>query len=215
MRRRNVKNAHERLMAGHEVVIVDPTIHKGKWHQVFNNNNPIYVEIGMGKGDFILGNAVKNPDINYLGIEKFEGVILQAVKKAEELQLSNVKLICMDAEKLEEVFALGEVDKLFLNFSDPWPKSRHAKRRLTHEHFLNVYLKIIKKEAEIEFKTDNKDLFAFSLISINQQHWNFLDVSLDLHSELERGEIIMTEYEKKFHALGHPIYYLKFNHRGE
>lgn len=207
MRRRNVKNAHERLIANNGIVILDPTAYKGKWQELFCNNNPIHLEIGMGKGDFIKGLALKNPHINYLGLEKYESVIVQAVEKVKESELPNLKLVCCDATNLLDYFKEGEIDKIYLNFSDPWPKARHEKRRLTSSNFLKMYTIICKHPVEIEFKTDNQGLFEYSLCSLNNNNWKFVDLTFDLHQRNE--DIVMTEYEKKFHSLGHPIYFVK------
>lgn len=207
MRRRNVKNAHERLIQNNHIFIENPTQMKGTWHTLFNNQNPIHIEIGMGKGDFIIELAKRNPQINYLGIEKYESVLIQAVDKAKNLNLNNLYLLCFDASHLTDVFDENEIDKIYLNFSDPWPKTRHEKRRLTSEPFLNIYNTICKKPVEIEFKTDNQGLFEYSLVSLNHNNFEFIELSFDLHAVKE--DIIMTEYEKKFHAMGHPIYYIK------
>lgn len=207
MRRRNVKNAHERVLSSEGIIVLDETKYKGKWHELFNNNNPIHLEIGMGKGDFIKELAINNPNINYIGFEKYESVIIQAVEKVKELNLSNLKLICADATNILDIFDKDEINKIYLNFSDPWPKSRHEKRRLTSPNFLSKYVEICQKPCEIEFKTDNQGLFEYSIMSLNNQKWQFLELSFDLHKVKEN--IVMTEYEKKFHALGHPIYYVK------
>lgn len=212
MRRRNVKNAHQRLLDNAHIFIIEPSLNKGKWNQVFNNNNPIHIEIGMGKGDFLIELAKKNPNINYIGIEKYESVIIQAVDKAKNLNLNNLYLICQDASNLQDIFENSEIDKIYLNFSDPWPKTRHEKRRLTSSNFLNVYQVICKKPVIIEFKTDNQGLFEYSLISFNKNNYDFIDLSLDLHAKQE--DVVMTEYEKKFHAMGHPIYYVKVCMKG-
>ena len=180
---------------------------KGKWQELFSNNNPIYLEIGMGKGKFLLEQALKNPQFNYIGLEKFESVIVQAVEKIAPLNLTNIKLINGDAEKLNEYFAEKEIKKIYLNFSDPWPKGRHAKRRLTYHTFLERYEKIL--DGDIEMKTDNQALFEYSLQSFNNYHWQFLDLSLDLHHRLNDEVIITTEYEDKFIQNGKQIYFIK------
>ena len=159
----------------------------------------------MGKGKFIIEHARKNPEINYIGIEKYDSVIIQAVDKLKNEELKNLHLISGDASALLEMFSENEIKKIFLNFSDPWPKTRHAKRRLTYSSYLKMYEKIL--DGELEFKTDNRELFEFSLISLNENNWLFLDLSLDLHKRDE--EIITTEYEDRFSALGNPIYYVK------
>lgn len=207
MRRRNVKNAKARIANHLDLVIANPENLKGKWQELFSNNNPIYLEIGMGKGKFLLEQALKNPQFNYIGLEKFESVIVQAVEKIAPLNLTNIKLINGDAEKLNEYFAEKEIKKIYLNFSDPWPKGRHAKRRLTYHTFLERYEKIL--DGDIEMKTDNQALFEYSLQSFNNYHWQFLDLSLDLHHRLSDEVIITTEYEDKFIQNGKQIYFIK------
>lgn len=207
MRQRNVKNKKE-IINNSSYIILNPNLCLGKWQDVFhNNNNPIYVEIGMGKGDFILENAKTYPDINFIGIEKYDSIIALAIKKIEKEELANLKLIRMDAKNILEVFN-HEIDKIFLNFSDPWPKIRHAKRRLTSEVFLNKYDVIFKDNGIIEMKTDNEDLFTYSLVSLNNNGYLIKEISFDLHhSNISNN--IMTEYEKKFSKDHKPIYYVK------
>ena len=205
MRRRNVHNAHERLLNAAPLVVLEPTNYKGKWQSLFGNDNEIHLEIGMGKGKFIIELARRNPNINYLGLEKYESVLIQACDKLKDNYPSNLHFICFDANNLNELFKEKEIKKLYLNFSDPWPKSRHAKRRLTSSIFLNQYKTII--DGEIEFKTDNRPLFEYSIISLNDFHATFLDLSLDLHSREE--DIITTEYEDKFSQKG-VIYFIRF-----
>ena len=180
---------------------------RGNWNDIFGNDNPIRIEIGMGKGAFITEQAIRNPDINFVGIEKYSSVLLRAVQKQDSLKLPNLMLIRMDAEYICDVFAEGEVDRIYLNFSDPWPKDRHAKRRLTSRQFLARYDRILKADGIVEFKTDNADLFAFSLEEIPEAGWTLVASTSDLHrdEELCAGNI-MTEYEKKFSALGQPIF---------
>ncbi len=180
---------------------------KGNWRAVFGNDNPIWIEIGMGKGTFIMEMARLNPSINFVGIEKYSSVLLRAVQKQEEAQLPNVKFIRMDAEYICGVFANGEVAKIFLNFSDPWPKKRTAKRRLTSRQFLARYDKILNVDGIIEFKTDNEVLFDFSLEEIEETTWTLLKATRDLHHNASMNEgNIMTEYEEKFSAKGNPIF---------
>ena len=199
MRLKNVKGADEVIKAS-SYIILNPNNNKGKWNKVFDNNNPIHIEIGMGKGDFIIGMAKLYPNINFIGIEMYDSVIVKAVKKLEDEQLNNVKLIRMDARLIEDVFD-KEIDLIYLNFSDPWPKNRCAKRRLTHERFLNRYEGIFKGAKTIYMKTDNIDLFAFSIESLSDFGYKLKNVSLDLHnSDFENN--IMTEYEKKFSSKG-------------
>lgn len=211
MRRRNVKNAHERLLSCPNVYVNNPADYIGKWHELFNNNNPIHLEIGMGKGDFIIEHAKRNPNINYIGLEKYESVLIQAVDKAKELNLNNLYLVCFDATDIDKIFAANEIDKIYLNFSDPWPKYRHTKRRLTSSHFLSKYRTICKKPCLIEFKTDNRGLFEYSLITFNEQKYKFLDLSLNLHEHAKENNltVITTEYEDRFSQMGNPIYFVK------
>lgn len=188
-----------------EFVVHEPETMKGKWREAFGNDHPVYVEIGMGKGRFLMDMARLYPEINFIGIEKYSSVLLRAVQKLEEEELPNVRLIRMDAEDLENVFAQGELDRIYLNFSDPWPKDRHAKRRLTSDRFLAVYDKILQPDGIIEFKTDNQDLFRYSLESIPEAGWQVTSHTFDLHhSDMAEGNV-MTEYETKFSAEGKPI----------
>lgn len=206
MRQRNVKNKKE-IINNSKYIIMNPTDYKGTWQRLFNNNNPIYIEIGMGKGDFILENAINNPNINYIGIEKFDSIIALAIKKIEKFDISNLKLIRMDALNIDNVF-YREISKIFLNFSDPWPKPRHAKRRLTSDVFLKKYDNIFKNERVIEMKTDNQSLFEYSLISFNNDEYKIQEISLDLHNSSIINNV-MTEYERKFSANNKSIYYVK------
>ena len=205
MRLRNVPGARE-VMIENEYVFTEPEGMKGTWSQVFGNDNPIRIEIGMGKGTFITTLAANNPDINYVGIEKYSSVLLRAVEKQDELQLPNLRFIRMDAEAICEVFGAGEVDRIYLNFSDPWPKERHAKRRLTSRQFLERYDAILKSDGVIEFKTDNRPLFDFSLEEVNESKWHLVEWTYDLHhNEKMNVGNIMTEYEEKFSSEGNPI----------
>ena len=204
MRLRNVKNKQE-IMDKATNLILNPKEYKGNWKSLFNNDNPIYIEIGMGKGDFIIEHAKKYKDINFIGIEKFDSVIVRAIEKVPE-DLENLKLIRMDAKEIDEVFE-KEIDRIFLNFSDPWPKKRHHDRRLTSHIFLKKYDNLFKKEREIIQKTDNRDLFEYSVISLSTYGYKLEDISLDLHNS-NYEDIIMTEYEKRFVARGNNIYYL-------
>ena len=206
MRQRNVKNKKEIIESG-KYTVLNPIEYKGKWEMVFNNDNPIYIEIGMGKGDFILENAIKYPNINFIGIEKFDSILALAIKKIDNYELLNLRLIRMDALNIDDVFD-HEIDKVFLNFSDPWPKPRHAKRRLTSDVFLNLYASIFRGKPLIEMKTDNQNLFEYSLISFNINGYKIKEISLDLHHSMTENNI-MTEYERKFSSLGNPIYYVK------
>lgn len=204
MRLRNVKNKQE-IMEKATNLIINPKDYIGKWNEVFGNNNPIYIEIGMGKGDFIIENAKTYPNINFIGIEKFDSVIVRAIEKVPE-DLTNLKLIRMDAKEIDEVFS-KEVERIFLNFSDPWPKKRHHDRRLTSHIFLKKYESIFKNDNVIYQKTDNRDLFEYSLISMSTYGYKIEDISLDLHNS-NYEDIIMTEYEKRFVEKGNNIYYV-------
>jgi tRNA (guanine-N7-)-methyltransferase len=205
MRLRNVPGARE-VMVENEYVFTEPEGMCGTWKEVLGNDNPIHIEIGMGKGTFITTLAGMNPDINYVGIEKYSSVLLRAVEKQDELQLPNLRFIRMDAENINEVFGVDEVDRIYLNFSDPWPKDRHAKRRLTSRQFFARYDKMLKKEGRVEFKTDNRVLFDFSVEEVKEAGWNLVECTYDLHNDerLNEGNV-MTEYEKKFSDMGNPI----------
>ena len=205
MRLRNVKNALE-IVNTSPYTITNPKEYKGNFKSIFTNNNPIHIEIGMGKGDFIIGMAKKYPNINFIGIEKYESVMVRAIQKLEDLELPNLKLINMDAKEINEVFS-HEISVLYLNFSDPWPKTRHAKRRLTSELFLKLYDDIFVDDPHIIQKTDNIGLFAYSLSSLSMYGYTLINVSLDL----ENTDIpnVITEYEAKFMSLGTKINYLE------
>ncbi len=208
MRLRNIPGSEE-VLENSNYVINDPKKFKENWNTVFENKNPIHIEIGMGKGKFIVTLAKQNPEINFIGIEKYSSVLLRAVQKLqeEENDLRNLRLICIDAKEIEDVFGKEEIKKLYLNFSDPWPKDRHAKRRLTSKEFLKRYESIIERNGLIEFKTDNKILFDFSLEEYKKSNWELNAVSFDLHNDasLNRNNV-MTEYETKFSKMGNPIF---------
>lgn len=207
MRLRNIPIAKE-VLASCDYVIKDYKEQKNKWDQLFGNEHPIHIEVGMGKGQFITAMAQKNPEINYIGIERYDSVLLRAVQKLDEIEdkPENLRFICMDASDLPEVFGQGEVDRIYLNFSDPWPKDRHAKRRLTSKEFLKRYEQIINPEHYVEFKTDNNLLFDFSLESIRDNGWALLAHTYDLHHEAEMNkDNVMTEYEEKFSSMGNKI----------
>ncbi len=204
MRLKNVKGAKE-IIDSSPYVIQNPKTDS----KIFPNQNPIQIEIGMGKGDFIIEHAKKNPNINYIGIEKFDSVLVRAVQKLHEVELPNLKLIRMDAEEIADCFN-REIDTLYLNFSDPWPKKRHSKRRLTSPYFLKKYDSIFKDTKQIIMKTDNRELFEFSLISFNEENYQIKEISFDLYQNEEYlKNNIQTEYEKKFVSKGFPIYYVK------
>ncbi len=205
MRLKNIKGASEKILLG-KYFINNPSDYKGKWHKLFNNNNPIYIEIGMGKGNFIIKNALNNPNINYIGIEMYDSVILRAVEKTNELELNNLYLIRMDARLIEDIFD-KEIDLIYLNFSDPWPKDRHAKRRLTSPRFLERYDKIFKNKNKIIMKTDNNSLFEYSLETLKEHGYTLSNVTRDLHKD--KDNIITTEYEDKFTSKGIKINYLE------
>lgn len=206
MRLRNISGSRD-VIAQSSLVIHEPKQHRGSWKEVFGNSNPIHIEIGMGKGKFICELAKQNPHVNYIGIEKYSSVLLRALQKMEEEPLPNICFIRMDAEEIAEVFSRDEVDRIYLNFSDPWPKDRHAKRRLPSREFLKRYDSFLKRDGVLEFKTDNRDLFDFALEELGSAGWEAVQVTFDLHNdpEMSAGNI-MTEYEEKFSALGNPIY---------
>ena len=204
MRLRNVPGARETIIEN-QFSIQQPEQMKGKWAEVFQNDHPIHIEVGMGKGQFIIEMAKRNPEINYIGIEKYSSVLVRAVEQLEDFEQNNLRLIRMDAENIEEVFDKDEVDRIYLNFSDPWPKDRHAKRRLTSTRFLERYNNILTPEGRVMFKTDNKDLFDFSLEQVEEAGWILENHTYDLHhSEYNEGNV-MTEYEEKFSAKGNTI----------
>ena len=206
MRLRNIPGADE-VISNSAFCILNPIKLKGKWHEFFGNTNPIHIEVGMGKGRFLMDLARQNPQINYIGIERYTSVLLRAVQKIDEDPLDNVHFLCIDAATLPEIFDHNEVDRIYLNFSDPWPKDRHAKRRLTSREFLARYNEILTADGRIEFKTDNQDLFTFSLEEIEASELWHLDASTrDLHHDpkMNQGNI-MTEYEEKFSSKGNPI----------
>ena len=202
MRLRNVKNKED-IMNDSTYLIRDGSIYKGKWKELFNNNNPIYVEIGMGKGKFIIENAINNPNINYIGIEKYDSVIVRALQKVPD-GIKNLYLLRADALDIDNCFS-KEIDHIYLNFSDPWPKKRHHLRRLSSKVFLDKYESIFKNNRIIEMRTDNKDLFSYSLVSFSEHGYILKKISFDLHKE--DMPLITTEYEDKFSNEGQPIYY--------
>ena len=208
MRLRNIPGADEAI-ADSPHCIQEPMAEKGRWHLIFGNENPIHIEIGMGKGQFIMKLAKEHPDINYIGIERYSSVLLRALQKMEIEPLPNIRFLCMDASIITEVFDKEEVAKIYLNFSDPWQKERHAKRRLTSRQFFERYDKILAGNGVVEFKTDNDDLFAFSMEEVAEAGWTLDAHTFDLHHDpvLNEGNV-MTEYEEKFSSLGHPIHKL-------
>ena len=211
MRLRNIPGSRE-VIAENKWCVQEPEQQKGNWHTLFGNDHPIHIEIGMGKGQFLMALAERNPDINYVGIEKYSSVLLRALQKMDETPLDNLKFIRMDAETITEVFEKNEVAQIYLNFSDPWPKDRHAKRRLTSKEFFARYDQILAKDGVVEFKTDNVDLFDFSLEQVELANWNLMAFTRDLHHDesMNQGNI-MTEYEARFSAMGNPIHKLIAN----
>lgn len=204
MRLRHIPGAEEAI-ASSPYVIREPKERKGRWGEVFGNENPIHIEVGMGKGRFIMELAGKNPHINYIGIERYSTVLLKALQKREGQPLSNICFMCVDARELGEMFGKGEVEKIYLNFSDPWPKDRHAKRRLTSPQFMAVYDQILAEDGDVEFKTDNRGLFEYSLEAIPEAGWTVREYTFDLHrSPMAEGNV-MTEYEEKFSSRGQAI----------
>lgn len=205
MRLRNKPWAREKINAYPQYIIPQPEGAKGRWNEIFGNDNPIHIEVGTGKGQFVTGMAKQNPHINYIGIEMYESVIITALDRLIEADLPNLKLLDVDGAELINYFEKGEVSRVYLNFSDPWPKTRHAKRRLTYKTFLSLYESIMPDEGEIHFKTDNQGLFEFSLRSFSEYGMLLTFVSLDLHNSRYEGNV-MTEYEEKFSAKGQRIY---------
>ena len=205
MRLRNIKGSKE-VIAASPYVVQNPEDYKGKWSELFHNNHPLHIEIGMGKGQFIHTLASENPDINYIGIEMYSSVLYRALEKQTAEEKPNLYFLRFDAKYLADIFAEHEVDRIYLNFSDPWPKARHASRRLTSREFLARYDKILKEDGVIEFKTDNRELFEFSLEEVPEAGWKLLAHTFDLHhdEEMVKGNV-MTEYEEKFSSMGNPI----------
>ena len=212
MRLRKIPRAGEYIAMQPDLAICGGENLKGNWQSIFKKSQPIYIEIGMGKGGFINEMARLYPEINFIGIELYDSVLLRALEKLVENPLSNLRLLHADAANLVDVFAKGEVFKVYLNFCDPWPKARHSKRRLTHECFLCVYKEILAVHGKVQLKTDNRLFFEYSLQSFNHYGMKFSDISVDLHADPERySDNVMTEYERKFHELGQPIYLLEAN----
>lgn len=211
MRLRNIPGAKDAII-GSKYVVKEPQQCKGSWRESFKKAQPIHIEVGMGKGRFLMDMARLHPDINYIGIEMYDSVLLRALQKRDKLEengekLDNLLFMCVDARLLPEIFEKGEVERIYLNFSDPWPKARHAKRRLTSREFLARYAEILKSGERVEFKTDNRDLFEFSLEEAKEaEGWELMEYTFDLHHESEMiiGNV-MTEYEEKFSSMGNPI----------
>ena len=209
MRLRNIPRA-DGVIKSHPMVVQDTQKSRGNWKNIFGNDRPVYLEIGMGKGRFLMNMAKEHPLVNFVGIERYSSVLLRALEKydtEEYKNLQNIRFLCMDATEIENVFNQGEIRKIYLNFSDPWPKARHARRRLTSRTFLDRYAKILPPGGNLEFKTDNTELFRFSLEEIREKEgWRLDKYTYDLHrnDEMNQGNI-MTEYEEKFSSLGNPI----------
>ena len=206
MRLRNITGSRE-MIAESRFVVHEPQEYKGRWRELFSNDHPLRIEIGMGKGRFIMDLARMHPEINYVGIEKYSSVLLRGIQKMETDPLPNLYFIRMEAEEIADVFGREEVERIYLNFSDPWPKDRHAKRRLPSREFLKRYDEILVRDGVIEFKTDNEDLFRFALEEVAPAGWQLLQMTEDLHhDEKMLAGNVMTEYEEKFSALCNPIY---------
>lgn len=205
MRLKNVPGSREAIGES-RFVVQDPNKYKNCWRELFGNSHQIEIEIGMGKGRFIMDMARSHPQINFIGIEKYSSVLIRGIQKMEAEPLPNLYFIRMDAEQITEVFGHAEINKIYLNFSDPWPKDRHAKRRLPSREFLNRYQEILSEEGTLEFKTDNKDLFTFALGELEPAGWHLDRVTYDLHhdEDMMQGNV-MTEYEERFSSMGNPI----------
>lgn len=204
MRLRHIKGSEE-MIAQSPYVISQPEIYRGKFKDLFDNDYPLEIEVGMGKGKFIMEMARQHPEVNYIGIERYSSVLLKGLERRANIELDHVYFACVDARKLAEIFAPGEISRIYLNFSDPWPKERHAKRRLTSPEFLSIYKQILGSLGTVEFKTDNRALFEYSLETIAQANWKLLGHTFDLHHDPMGEGNIMTEYEEKFSAKGNPI----------
>ena len=213
MRMRKKKNCDARMERCSDIWIKEPEKYKGKWAERFGNDNPIHIEIGCGKGNFIVDMSKMYPDVNFIAIEKVEDVIVMAMEKTVTAELTNVLFMDMDAEKIEDIFEFGEIRRIYLNFSDPWKKNKQAKRRLTHKRFLDRYKAVLKQGDYIWFKTDNKALFDFSLNSFAEENFKLENISLDLHNSKFEGNV-MTEYEQRFSEQGMPIYRLEATYLG-
>ena len=205
MRVRNRRGATELLEAHPQYVILNPADAKGRWQEIFGNDHPIHVEVGSGKGAFVSGIAKANPEINYIGIDIQKSVLSYALDKVLATDVPNIKLLWVDGSDLTDYFEEGEIDRLYLNFSDPWPKKRHEKRRLTYQSFLATYQQILPENGEIHFKTDNRGLFEYSLVSFSQYGMKLKGVWLDLHAS-DFEDNVLTEYEQKFANKGQVIY---------
>lgn len=214
MRLRGRKGIRESLERQPDLIVLDAKSLKGQWSKHFGNNNPIHVELGMGKGRFISELSARNPDINYIGVDMYDELMRRAAEKArlahggleEGERIPNLALVRFNIEYILDMFEEGEIERIYLNFSDPWPKNRHARRRLTHPGFLRRYAAVLNSRGEIHFKTDSRSLFEFSLNSFADMGLCMRRISLDLHAEGLREDMVQTEYELKFFELGKPIY---------
>ncbi len=213
MRMRKKKNCDIRLEKCESLWIKNPEELKGKWNDLFGNSNPIHIEIGCGKGQFITGMAEQNPDINYVAIDVVPDVLVIALEKATAKEIKNVRFIIADAAKLCDYFEQFEISRIYLNFSDPWKKKKQAKRRLTHKNFLDIYKKLLKNGDFIYFKTDNRPLFEFSLNSFAEENFKMQNITFDLHNSGYEGNV-MTEYETRFSEQGMPIYRVEATYLG-
>ncbi len=206
MRLRNIPRA-EAVLSESSLVIKDPFPLRGQWqNKVFNNSHPLHIEIGMGQGQFLFTLAAQNPKINYIGIERYSSVLLRAVEKVSD-PLANIRFLCIDAREVADIFSFGEISRIYLNFSDPWPKARHAGRRLTSKEYFERYDRILAADGQVEFKTDNLGLFDFSVEELRQSDiWEITACTCDLHNDdlMNKGNI-MTEYEEKFSSRGNAI----------
>lgn len=205
MRLRHKPWAKEELANFPHIIVQEPSLHKGKWQQLFENKNPIYIEVGTGKGQFLTGMAQKYSDINFIGVEKYDSVLLTALERVKNLELTNLKFLNEDVVELLQFFDANEISRVFINFTDPWPKKRHEKRRLTYKDYLSLYETVLHSDGEIHLKTDNQGLFEYSLESFSRYGLMIKNVSLDLHKSDYEGNI-MTEYEEKFSNKGMRIY---------
>lgn len=205
MRVKRKKHGSERLEACSEIVLTEFPEEAIDPKTLFENDNPVRIEIGCGKGDFIVGTALKEPDVNFIAIERVSDVLVSAAEKVFARELRNVKVCCIDADTLPDRFKEGSIDRIYLNFSDPWPKSRHYKRRLTYRGFLDIYNRLLKDDGAIFFKTDNRGLFDFSIEEFKAKDFRLHNLTYDLHNSEYNDENITTEYERRFSAMGYAI----------